>query len=242
MVAEARLITVIKARQSGASLQEIASRLGISRERVRQLLIKHRGSTKVQDLLSAAELAQQAGCSQAWIGKLRRRGVIEPAKVVGMKRTLWKPETTKTIMAFLASHRCRVCNRSLPDNHWVYCSQECYTEEVNRHRYKKLSEQAKKLHNEKVARWQRSHPEEARIIRRRGQRKYELKKSIERYKSTRYVIWKRCLIPLGTIVRIRGWGMSRSRLAAEWDDQVVEVPFGCVKRIAEQNQSVGLQS
>ena len=234
-MAKASRSTIVEMRQSAASLQQIASRFGVSRERIRQVLVEQYGSTKVNRLLGVAELARHAGCSQSYIRKLRRRGIIQPAKVVGKKRTLWKSETIDTIIQYISSHPCRVCNKLLPSNRWVYCSRECWVKAYrHRHRYIKMSEQEKRLHNEKVARWQKNHPEQARDIRRRGQRKYWAKKSIDRYEHNRYIIWKKCLIPLDTIVKVLGYGATKGKLKVEWGERIIEVPFCCVKRIAEQ--------
>lgn len=171
--------TIIQMRQSGASLQQIADRLGISRERVRQLLVRHCGSTRVDAyLLGMTELARGVGCSTSYIRKLRRRGITRPAKIVGKKKTLWKPETVDTILTYMASHRCPICNGTVPGNRQSYCSWTCLAE-ARRHRYMKMTDHEKKLHNKKVARWEKSHPAEAEIMQRK-QKKYWAKKSIDR--------------------------------------------------------------
>ena len=113
-------------RQSGASLQKIAGHFDISRERVRQLLNKHYGSTKIQGLVRVGELGRLVGCSPSYINRLKRRGIIQPA--VSNKLTLWKLETIDTITSYINSRRCAVCNRPLPSNHRVYCSTECLVE------------------------------------------------------------------------------------------------------------------
>jgi len=166
MLTEAQRNSVYGMRQSGATLQQIATHFGISRERVRQLLVEHRGSTQVRGLLGTHELAQKAGCSQTYIRKLRRRGILQPTMIVGSERALWKPETVDIIISYRASARCRVCNRPLPDNHWVYCSRACHIEAYS-HRYRKMSEEARRLHDESVARWRERYPEEAKDWRRR---------------------------------------------------------------------------
>jgi len=97
-----------------------------------------------------------------------------------------------------------------------------------------MTEHEKKLHNERVARWEKSHPEKARDIRQRKQREYWAKKSIDRYENSRYIIWKKCLIPLGTVVKVLGYGTTKSRLRVEWGEQIIEVPFCSVKRIEKQ--------
>lgn len=230
---KAALSVMVQLRQSGASLQQIAGRFGISRERVRQLLVKHCGSTQVHDLLGAQELARKAGCSRNYILKLRRRGIIQPSMVVGGKRTLWKPETVDIIIGYKTSHRCRVCNRPLPDNHWVYCSRRCWIE-AYRHRYLNMPEEARRLHNERVARWQNTHPEEAKDIRRRMHKKYAAKKSMERmerYESSLYVIRARCPIPLGTVVKVHGSGKTKGRAEVKWCGRPMEIPWCCLKRM-----------
>lgn len=153
-------------RQSGATLQQIGSPFGISRERVRQLLVKHYGSTRIQDLLTPAELSRLAGCSLRYIYKLTRRGVIQPAMVVGRGKTLWKPETTAAITTYIDRHRCRVCQRPLPSSRRSYCSQGC---SIEGHRYKNWPEPAKRRHLEWMARWRAEHPEKARDGCRRNQ-------------------------------------------------------------------------
>lgn len=70
-------------RQSGATLKRVGSRFGITRERVRQLLTVHYGSTGVGELLTTAELYRLAGCTLNYVNKLKQGGVIQPAKVVG---------------------------------------------------------------------------------------------------------------------------------------------------------------
>lgn len=212
-------------RQKGATLQQIASTFGISREEVRRQLTRHYGSTRIQDLLTAAELAHLAGCSYGYIDKLKRRGIIQPARVVG-GRTLWQPETVATITSYIDCHRCPVCQQPVPSNRSVYCSEACYIEAS---RYKNRPEAVRKRQQEATARWRANHPEQAREIDQRKAKKYQAKKSAERYQNTQYVIWRRCLIPLGTVVRVLG--LSRGKVRVEWGQQVAEVPFGCVRRV-----------
>lgn len=154
------------------------------------------------------ELAQKAGCSQTYIRKLRRRGILQPTMIVGSEGALWEPETVDIIISYRDSDRCRVCNRLLPDNHWVYCSRACHIEAYS-HRYRKMSEEARRLHDESVARWRERYPEEAKDWSRRWQKKFEARKSMERYKSSLYIVRGRCAIPLGTIVKVRGCGTAK---------------------------------
>jgi len=147
-------------RQSGASLQQIGSRFGISRERVRRLLVEHYGSTRIQELLTVAELSRLAGCSLGYIFKLRQQGIITPA-IIGPGRALWLPEAVAAITTYIDRHRCRVCHRPLPSSRQTYCSQGC---SIEGHRYKYKSEEYKRRHRERVKRWRAEHPEKAREI------------------------------------------------------------------------------
>lgn len=126
MVAQTRLDTMHQMRQSGATLDRVGSRFGITRERVRYLLTKHYGSTRVQDLLTATELARLTSCGYSYIDKLERRGVIQPAMVVGRGKRLWKPKTIATITIYIDHHRCSVCQQPLSSNRRIYCSREHY--------------------------------------------------------------------------------------------------------------------
>ena len=160
-------------RQSGNSLQQIGDRFGISRERVRRLLTKHYGSTRVQELLTPAEVARLAGCNYRHMVKLTRGGVIQPAMVVGRQRTLWQPATVAAIVSYIDRHRCRVCHRPLPSDRQVYCCHTCYLEA---RRYKNRPEAWRRRHKERVARWKASHQEQVRQIQLRAERKYRAKK------------------------------------------------------------------
>ena len=178
MVAQTRLDAMHQMRQSGATLDQVGSRFGITREWARRLLTEHYGSTRVQDLLTAAELAQLADCTYSYIDKLKRRGVIQPAKVVGCRRTLWDRETVAAIIKYIDRHRCPVCHRPVPSNRSVYCSRACY---IEAHRYKNKPEPARRQHNERVERWIAEHPERARQIQQRKQARQQARKSVERY-------------------------------------------------------------
>jgi hypothetical protein len=46
------------------------------------------------------------------------------------------------------------------------------------------------------------------------------------------VIRRKCPFPLGTVVRMLT--TDRWRLKVEWEGQIVELTFGCVKRIVKE--------
>jgi len=166
MESKNRLDTMYQMRQSGNTLDQVGRRFGITREGVRKLLTEHYGSTRVQDLLTATELAHLAECSYNYISKLKRRGIIQPAMVVGHGRTLWKPKTIVAIIKYIDRHGCPMCHSPVPSNRQVYCSQECYLEA---HRYKNQTEETRRRHNERVKQWLTENPDKARQIQQRKQ-------------------------------------------------------------------------
>ena len=234
MVAE--IETIRQMRQSGASLRQIGSHFGITREAVRRRLVKHYGSTRIQDdLLPIAELARLAGCSQKYIIKLKRQGAIQPA-VIGRGRSLWKPETIATIIIYNDSHRCPVCHQPVPSNRSVYCSTGCYIEAG---RYKNRPEAVRKRQRESTKRWVAAHPEQAKEIEQRKAKKRSAKKSEERYRTTQYIISRKCTIPLGTVVRVVSGNKGNGTLNVEWSDQILEIPLGCVRKLLTQGLTKG---
>lgn len=128
MLTQNKLDIMYQMRQSGTTLSQVASRFGITREGVRQLLTDHYGSTRVRNLLTVTELAQRAGCNYRYIAKLKRRGIIQPDMVIGHGRTLWKPHTIAAITRYIDRHTCPICQSPVPANRMTYCSQKCYLE------------------------------------------------------------------------------------------------------------------
>ena len=160
-------------RQSGATLQQIAEHFDISRQRVSRLLVKYYGSTDIQDLVTIRELAQMVSSTRRYINKLRHWGAITPAMVIGHGRTLWEPKTAVTVISYLDSLTCPVCDTPLSSNRQAYCSHNCYLEA---HKYKNEPAYARRQHRQSVTNWLASHPEQARWIEKRKQRKYRDKK------------------------------------------------------------------
>lgn len=227
MVAE--LETMHQMRQSGGSLRQIGSHFGVSHETVRKRL----SPTRIQNLLTTPEVAHLAGCSQSYIRKLRQQGAIQPT-VTGRGRALWPPETIATIIIYNDGHRCRMCQAPVPSNRHVYCSEACYIEGS---RSKNRPEAARKQQRERMARWRANHLEQAKEIEQRKGKRYSAKKSAERYRTTQYIIFRKCLIPLGTIVRVVSG--NQGKLNVEWGEQILEIPAGCVKKLLPQGLTKG---
>jgi len=176
MVVQTKLDIMHQMRQSGATLEEIGSRFGITREGARWLLAKHYGSTRIQGLLTTPEICRLAHCAYNYINKLKRRGVIQPANVVGRGRMLWQLKTVAAITLYIDYHRCPICHQPLSSNRQVYCSWNCYHEA---HRYKNWPEEARKQHHERVKRWLAKNPEKVKQIRQREQARQQAKRSLQ---------------------------------------------------------------
>lgn len=228
----ARIDKMWRMRQSGATLRHIGDVFEVSGEWVRRLLVKHYGSTGIQHLLALQKLAELANCGLEYLMKLRYRGIIRPVKILKRKHTLWAPGTESKIATYMKEHPelCRICGSPLPNSHWVFCSTAC---QIEGGKFRNRPEAIKQRQHERNRRWIENHPEAAKLIERRKQKRYRARKARERYQKTRYILFKRCrdvAIPLGSVLRAVGYGARRNRLHVEWEGQTFEVPVGCLKR------------
>jgi hypothetical protein len=212
MLTKVEQSSIYRMRESGATLQRIAEVFGISRERVRQILVKRYGSSGSQELLNITQVAYLAGCTRLDVFKLKRRGVIKPAQLVGKGRTYWTSDTVDIVKECMANRQCRVCSRQLPDNHWVFCSYACWAE-------------ASKIKNR---------PMQQRNIQKQRMSRYFAKRAKERYQNNHYIVRLKCPVPLGTKVNVLGVGNTKGKLRVEWKDEIVEIPANCVKRVSGQ--------
>ncbi len=111
-------------RQAGDTLQEIGDGLGITRERVRQILVEHYGDTRFKQFLATGELAQLAGVSRKHVDYLANRGIIQPVGASSTKR-LWDMEALRVVLSHRERQTCRICGRPLPNDQVSYCSPAC---------------------------------------------------------------------------------------------------------------------
>lgn len=150
-LSQAKLDSIHKMRQSPASLEEVASHFGMSRQAVWELLVRYYRSAKVEGLLTMAELARLTGYSQNYLHRLKVRGIIEAVNI-GRKRTLWKPETIAIIMIYGDQHPpiCRMCDQPLPPGRSAFCSDPC---QIEGGRFKNRPQAVKERQ-----RWRQAHP------------------------------------------------------------------------------------
>ncbi len=145
-------------RQSGATLQQIADRIGRTKERVRQILLRNYGSTK-HKLISTEQLCKLLGLNRGRVMELYRDGAVTPVREWDTSighYFLWSPDTWLQIIShrLLAPYKvnrlCKMCHSSIPKRRRYYCSKQCY-EEGHKYRYKSI--EAKQKHRESVTRY-----------------------------------------------------------------------------------------
>ena len=117
-------------RKAGATLEEIGKEVGISRERVRQILMEHYGTTKMTSLLTTGQLSQLVGLTKTTVVNYRKRGIIKPANN-NLCHPLYGIDAVEVISAL---RRCRICGGPLPAGKSSYCSSECHKEGDRRSR------------------------------------------------------------------------------------------------------------
>ncbi|MBN1643871.1 MAG: hypothetical protein JW856_03545, partial [Dehalococcoidales bacterium] len=130
-------------RRAGVPMREIAEKVGRSKERIRQILAKGLGSTD-HELLSTLQLCNQTGLPRNRIVELYRSKTITPAtkwSAGSRDYLLWTPETAEKIRGYYKTHRlCKICQRPLPKNRILFCSDGCRQE---RHKYKYMTSEEK---------------------------------------------------------------------------------------------------
>ena len=100
-------------REAGYSLEQIADKGGVSKERVRQIIKKFYPGTKPK-LLSQRQVAKRFGVSPGTIANLRKRGLVCPVRIGNTCRYDEKTvEEVKTVL----NRPCRICgNPVFPGN------------------------------------------------------------------------------------------------------------------------------
>jgi hypothetical protein len=132
-------------RQSGRTLQYIGDKFGLSRERVRQILVERYGSTKATQMLSRSKVAKKLNCAKSRLIKLEKMGKVYPVKNKGKVMYFIPnlPEISKLVKSLEAprvTHICQYCGKSFtvrqssvrPQSPYKYCSRECWYNSIKR--------------------------------------------------------------------------------------------------------------
>lgn len=148
---------VYEMRRSGCSMREIAEKIGRSKERVRQILVKGLGTTD-HEFLSTLQLCTLSGLPRNRVVELYNEGIISPATkwdYGNRSYSLWSFETMEKIRVYYQTHRlCKVCNKPLPKNRMLFCSDKCRYE---RHKYKNMTPEEKKTVLNNIRRYRERH-------------------------------------------------------------------------------------
>ncbi len=127
-------VYIIRRRVAGATLAEIGGDLGISKQRVGQMLAEHCGATDLTTLFTARRVASMVGLSVDRINAYRRAGLIAPANA-SRARPLYGPDAVE---GALTRRRCQTCGELVPTGRVASCSPECQTE-ANRQAHARAS-------------------------------------------------------------------------------------------------------
>jgi predicted nucleic acid-binding Zn ribbon protein len=145
--------SVYAMRYTGATLKQIADKIGKTKERVRQILIRNYGTTK-HKLFSTRQLCKLTGLSRNRIMMLYESNIIAPVK---MARTsigchfLWSPDTVqKTVTWHRPTQFCKLCHRPVPHDRKCFCSERCYKDN---HKYKYMDTEAKQRHLQSIKKY-----------------------------------------------------------------------------------------
>ena len=157
-------------RQEGHTLQGIAFKFRLSKERIRQIL-PEKG---FQNLLTTPEIVKIIPrCTEFKLHKLYNQGHIEH-QILSGKRILWSRDIVSKVTALLVAPKCKVCGNSVTGSKRVYCSSDCHYKGSSLYRY--WSPVRKKSHAEHCRTWKIRNPEAAKVIDRNAGRRYREKK------------------------------------------------------------------
>ena len=109
-------------RSEGKTLQQIGDWLGVTRERVRQVLVEHFPDCSPPP--STEEAARTLGMSYRQFRSAAKRLGLQP---VGRTRNRiwWSLDVLPIVQAAQKPQSCRICGRPLPSPRHVYCSKQC---------------------------------------------------------------------------------------------------------------------
>jgi predicted transcriptional regulator len=72
---------IFEMRQAGSPMREIAEKVGVSKERVRQILTRNSGTTK-HEWYSTLQLCEESGLPRNRVLELQQLGIIKPTSIM----------------------------------------------------------------------------------------------------------------------------------------------------------------
>jgi transcriptional regulator with XRE-family HTH domain len=216
--------------EEGRTLQEIADKYSISRERVRQLLSKAYGSTSYVEFVPLEVISKKINRSAYAIRKFIKQERTIAYNQVGKNRILIKQQDSDKIKSFFENKKCRICGEAIPAPRTTFCSKGCANEGG---KYKNRSEESKTNHKRAVMRWKSEHPEAYKFILSKATAKYHKKKSLQRYNSTSYVILRDSgVLKKGCVVKIPPQSKyTTGKLDVEFEGKIYHINSFALKKI-----------
>ena len=145
---------LIRKRNEGKTLRQLAQMFDRSHEGIRQLLAKY-GPPQVT-LLPEETVASKLGCPVTWLARLRKDGIINPIKPGG--HYLYSKEQVRQIPSLITETRkCQRCGKLRPPGSRRFC-REC-SQYRKKHRYGSLSPEAKAKYMKRFLAWRKANPD-----------------------------------------------------------------------------------
>ena len=212
-----------EAYQSGKTLQQIGNELGVTRERIRQILNTRFDGTKREGCVSTAAVAKEFGISADCLRE-KVKGILTSG---GNRNLLWAREDIEKAREILTN----ICWCGKEVFLFKYCSNKCYRE---RWKYKNKSLEGKRVHDRAARNWTQNNPERAKEIRKKAADNYRDKN----LQKTWYKILRKNSygIPVGEIVKCMGRGKS-SFVYVEYNGAKYFLNTGTVRRIRDERIS-----
>ena len=190
---------LVEMRRSGSTLAEIGNAVGVTRERIRQILNEYYPGTQMS-CLNESQLAKVIGCSSQCLVKLRRAGILKPRHTSG----LYVYDKDEVERAMLVTQKfCIHCGEPVPKYNKTSC--ERCSAERRQNPWKFRSEEGKKRCTEANRNWQRDHPERWKEISDKAMQKYCLKRRQEHVANTEYIVVKGNTRPIGSLFKAVGF-------------------------------------
>jgi len=176
-------------RRQGYTLQAIGDEIGVTRERVRQILNRYYPGTQPQ-VLREYQVAKVIGCSPDALRKLRTAGKINPMPR-GKHYLYDRNEIEKAYLAVLKA--CPHCGSTYIGS-YIRCA-KCRAE-YKRYQYPFFSEEQKRKSRLSTKKWQKNNPERNKA----NQKRANAKSRAAHFARTYYrVVGKNSVLPIGTV-------------------------------------------
>lgn len=169
-------------REAGYSLEQIAEKGGVTRERIRQIINRYYPGVKSK-LLSERQVAKTFGVSPYTINSLRRRGLIHPVPIGDTHR--FDEKAVEEIKAAL-NRPCRICGNPIFPGNTKLC-EKCSAMMRDEKLRLSLPGEREKL-KKAVKRWNETHMGEVRILRRNNSAKFRARIAKRNYEISRYKV------------------------------------------------------